>query len=69
MEYGELARENGVPAYIRVPTVGTAPEFINGLAQLVGKAMDRGDAVMSEQGKRICPAGCGDCLLAASPAA
>ncbi len=69
MEYGDLARENGVPAYVRVSTVGAAPEFIDGLAKLVGMALDCGDAVLSDHGKRICPAGCGDCLLAASPAA
>jgi ferrochelatase len=35
MDYRELAARAGVPAYVRVPTVGTAPEFIAGLARLV----------------------------------
>jgi ferrochelatase len=35
VDYRELAARAGVPAYIRVPTVGTAPEFIAGLARLV----------------------------------
>ena len=35
MDYREIAARAGVPAYIRVPTVGTAPEFIAGLARLV----------------------------------
>src|SRR5579872_3259753 len=33
--YRRLASEAGVPAYIRVPTVGTHPKFIRGLADLV----------------------------------
>lgn len=39
LEYGELARERGVPVYVRVPTVQTHPAFIEGLADLVGKAV------------------------------
>jgi protoporphyrin/coproporphyrin ferrochelatase len=35
MDYRELARACGVPAYRRVRTVGTEPEFIAGLAALV----------------------------------
>ena len=35
MDYRELAARAGVPVYVRVPTVGTAPEFIAGLARLV----------------------------------
>lgn len=35
IEYGHLARESGVPAYYRVPAVGTEPQFIQGLARLV----------------------------------
>ncbi|MCB9988076.1 MAG: ferrochelatase [Rhodospirillales bacterium] len=39
IEYRELAREIGVPAFARVPTVGTHAAFIEGLADLVtGKA-------------------------------
>jgi ferrochelatase len=38
MEYRDLAAASGVPAYVRVPTVGTAPEFIAGLARLVREA-------------------------------
>jgi ferrochelatase len=35
IEYAKLAREAGVPHYLRVPTVGTHPAFIQGLAKLV----------------------------------
>jgi ferrochelatase len=35
IEYRHLAGEVGVPFYVRVPTVGTHPLFIRGLANLV----------------------------------
>ncbi len=35
IEYRQLAREMGVPAFARVPTVGTHEDFIDGLAGLV----------------------------------
>ena len=35
IDYRQLANEAGVPAYVRVPTVGTHPLFIHGLANLV----------------------------------
>jgi protoporphyrin/coproporphyrin ferrochelatase len=62
LEYGELARENGVPAYIRIPTVGVAPVFIDGLATLVGQAIVGDAKIISGQGRRICPLDCHDCL-------
>jgi ferrochelatase len=37
-EYRQLAEEYSVPLYIRVPTVGTAPRFVGGLAALVHRA-------------------------------
>jgi len=37
-EYGHLAKESGVPVYIRVPALGTEPHFIEGLARLVRAA-------------------------------
>lgn len=39
IEYARLARDNSVPDYIRVPTVGTRSEFIEGLARLVADAL------------------------------
>lgn len=35
IEYGELAKAHGAKDYIRVPTVGSQPEFIAGLARMV----------------------------------
>ncbi len=39
IDYRRLAAETGVPGYIRVPTVGTHPKFIEGLARLVRDAL------------------------------
>jgi ferrochelatase len=39
IDYKLLAAKAGVPAYIRVPTVGTHPKFIEGLARLVRDAL------------------------------
>jgi ferrochelatase len=54
MEYGKLAREHGVVDYIRVPTVGTHPDFIATLADLVERALGSDSAVTCGDG-RICP--------------
>jgi ferrochelatase len=39
IDYRRLATEAGVPSYVRVPTVGTHPQFIHGLANLVKAAL------------------------------
>ena len=39
IEYRHLAEKAGVPRYVRVPTVGTHPKFIAGLATLVRSVM------------------------------
>jgi ferrochelatase len=38
LDYRDLAAASGVPAYHRVPTLGTAPGFIRSLATLVSRA-------------------------------
>jgi ferrochelatase len=63
MEYAHLARESGVPAYRRAPTVSTAPPFIEGLAGLVRAALLRGPGMASALGGRHCPAGYRGCAL------
>ncbi len=60
IEYAKLAREAGVPDYLRVPAVGTAPGFIAGLAKLVRRALAEDDPVTCGAG-RICPSGFGGC--------
>ena len=54
IEYRRLAHENGVPDYRRAATAGVHPDFIQGLAGLVLRAME-GDTVTCGEG-RICPA-------------
>lgn len=56
-EYAELAREVGVAPYIRVPALGVAPEFITGLAAMVGKAMTAGGVIPGGawHGPETCP--------------
>jgi ferrochelatase len=39
IDYRELARKAGISTYVRVPTVGTHPSFIHGLANLVRAAL------------------------------
>lgn len=56
IEYRRLAEEAGVARYVRVPTVGTAPAFIDGLAGLVHRALAGGCEPCSQQGGRLCPA-------------
>lgn len=38
-EYADLAKEVGVAPYVRVPALGAAPEFIEGLARTVAGAL------------------------------
>lgn len=52
-QYGALAKECGVPAYGRVPTAGTHPAFIDGLAELVRNS--------ATPRPRLCPTTCGKC--------
>ena len=60
IEYSRLAQQSGVPDYLRVPTAGTAPEFIAGLADLVMAALGGNKTVTCGNG-RICPAAQGRC--------
>jgi len=57
IDYRHLAEQSGVSAYVRVPTVGTTPAFISGLAALVGEAVASPAPVRSQFGPRLCAAG------------
>lgn len=61
IEYGKLAKEAGVPAYIRVPAVATEAPFIDGLARLVMDIRRDGCAICADGGGRICPERFGRC--------
>jgi ferrochelatase len=59
IEYRHLAESCGVADYIRVPTVGIQPGFIEGLADLVYRIVKHGD-----RGSRVCPGNLGLCGFA-----
>jgi len=61
IEYKELAEDEGVPEYIRVPAVGTHPSFISSLSALVRNACFKETDIFSPTGGRICPKSCGAC--------
>ena len=61
IEYKELAENEGVPEYIRVPAVGTHPSFISSLSALVRNACFKETDIFSPTGGRICPKSCGAC--------
>lgn len=52
IEYKKLAEENGVPEYVRVPTLSVHPDYIGGLVKLCND---------SESVKRLCPSQCVQC--------
>ena len=62
--YRDHARGAGVPAYHRVPALGTQPAFIAALAQLVRAALVRDAGLDSGEGGRLCPAAHRCCPLA-----
>jgi len=61
IEYREMAEKLGVPAYVRVPAVGTADAFVGGLAAVVEAARERKTGLCSGAGGRLCPARFGRC--------
>ena len=56
VEYAELARHAGVPAWFRAPTVDARPAFIAALVGTVRQVLDSGGAVAGPGGRRLCPA-------------
>ncbi len=66
MEYRHLAMEKGVPHFVYVPPVGTAPDFINGLATMVRDILKDKTALRSNTGPRLCPKDFKDCCQGAA---
>lgn len=64
MDYADLAREAGVPHYLRVSTVRTGEAFIEGLADLVLRAARSTRPITCGSG-RICPSQFVQCGMAA----
>ncbi|MBE7218744.1 MAG: ferrochelatase [Caulobacteraceae bacterium] len=69
-DYSELAESLGAEHYLRVPALGVAEKFIEGLADVVRRALRREAEVESDGAVRICPAEFGRCpaRLAQAPA-
>lgn len=61
IEYRHLAKESGVPHFTRVPTVGTNPIFISGLAGLVRQTAATKAPLCGHTGGRICPSNFSGC--------
>jgi ferrochelatase len=62
MDYRDLAERSGVSCYVRVPTVGTAPDFIAALGELVRAALGSPGPVRSEADRRLCAAAARCCV-------
>ncbi|OIR00763.1 ferrochelatase [mine drainage metagenome] len=54
LEYGHLAKECGVPRYVRVPALGCHPAFIAGLADLARRALATAVTPCSHLEGRLC---------------
>jgi len=63
IEYREMAENLGIPAYVRVPTIGVDKSFISALARIVLQALKGGEETRSATGGRQCPAATGKCPL------
>ncbi len=59
IQYRAMAHEQNIPAYIRVPALGTEANFIEGLARMVDEARKREAGLDSAEGSRLCPSGPG----------
>lgn len=64
IEYREKADHLGVPGFYRVPTVGTHPDFIRGLADMV-LASHSAPSISSNIGVSVCPSSAKDCAMRA----
>ena len=62
-DYRAVAAAAGVPTYVRVPALGTAPGFMAGLNDLVGRALAAGQPLVCGSGERVCPGGFAGCPL------
>lgn len=60
-EYGALAAEVGCRPYLRAPALGTAPAFIEALAEAVQRARLQSEPVESACGGRLCGAAWSKC--------
>jgi len=63
IEYREKAHEAGVPMFERVPAVGVAPAFIDGLANIVVETLKTPSGTCAEGGVRLCGGALSGCPM------
>jgi len=66
IQYAKVAKDSGVPAYLRVPALGVEENFINCLASLVEAARTTEGKLKPETEPRHCPENCGKCAAGLS---
>lgn len=64
IEYRKIAAGLGVRFYVRIPTVSTSSEYMDGLAGLVERVLKGGNPIASEGEARLCPETSGSCIMA-----
>jgi len=61
-EYRHLAESAGVPAFVRIPALGTAGAYMDGLARIVAAARSRpAGCIATAASGRVCPAAAKGC--------
>ena len=63
IQYRDRARELGLPAYVRVPTVSTRRAYVEGLANLIDEVRRGAPGACARPGGRMCPAPHGRCAF------
>lgn len=58
IEYSHLARDTGVPDYVRVPALGITPDYIQALGQEVAKALASPADIIGDEACADCHAFC-----------
>jgi ferrochelatase len=58
IEYGHLAKEAGVPDYVRIPALGTHADYIGALADEVSKALASAETTIGDEACADCHAFC-----------
>lgn len=64
VEYGQLAKKEKLPAYLRAGTVDVTPAFIEGLVNLLRQSYRAGEILVCEKGDRLCAEGHARCAFA-----
>jgi ferrochelatase len=64
VEYGHLAEQEKLPAYLRAATVDESNAFIEGLAGLLKRSYGSGEILVCEKGERLCAQGHARCAFA-----